>query len=204
MLARGALQVVLGNPDRAVLVDVPGHLGPNVGVGDRAGPGRKEPGIRERRHPHLPVLAAHRRHGVGDFLVVWRDSIVTVLTIPLSVSTVLFEKVLAHGLEHRLVDGAGLRVDPPRRREGVDDQVHLPQVGLDRLQGLRLDVVRKRVAVDVLRVEAGRMSRLREPDRIVPSRRRGAPLLRGASRRKSRAWPRARPRKPPSLREASP
>src|ERR1022692_436114 len=112
-------------------------------------------------------------------------SMVTELTIPLSVSTVLLVYAdptgfrtgahdslvgvdglvgvrRSHGLQDGLVHGAGPRMRPSGRGQRVDHQVDLADVPPDRLQRLRLDFVRECVAVDVLRVESLCARRLRE------------------------------------------
>ncbi|KAG0923802.1 hypothetical protein G6F31_019366 [Rhizopus arrhizus] len=87
---------------------------------------------------------------------------------------------MADRLQRRIEDLAGLGVRAARGGQAIDHLVDLAQVRLDRGDGLLLDLVRKRVAVDALGVQASRFGRPVEGGRVVPARRAGLGGLGGA------------------------
>ncbi|KAG1084755.1 hypothetical protein G6F40_014396 [Rhizopus arrhizus] len=76
---------------------------------------------------------------------------------------------MADRLQRRIEDLAGLGVGAARGGQAIDHLVDLAQVRLDRGDGLLLDLVRKRVAVDALGVQAGFVGVLVERGRVVPA-----------------------------------
>ena len=141
--------------------------------------GREHAGGAERVDPHLPILAAHDRDGVGDLLLgrgldgdVVDDALVGV------------DRLGGEGRADRLERGA-VDVTPVfgcvRRGEArrVDDGIDLAEVGFDRVDDLLLDRVGEGVAIDALRVEAGGVRGVLEGDRIVPAGAAGAAFLAG-------------------------
>lgn len=73
--------------------------------------------------------------------------------------------------------GAGARMYPPGRRQAVDHQINRPRVALQHFDGLPLELIRKRIAVQVGREQAGFPGRPGEGDRVVPARSGWPPLL---------------------------
>ena len=81
----------------------------------------------------------------------------------------LLHGVATDGLEGGIVDHAGHRVLPARRREAVDHQVDLAQVGLDGVDGLLLDLVAEGVAIDTPGVQTVLLCIFVESGRVIPT-----------------------------------
>jgi len=133
-LAAGAFEVLLGLADGAVLIDRPGHLRSDVGVGDRLAAFLEDAGAVEGVHPELPVLAAHDLDRLGD--VVGRSGLQGDLVHDLLVGV---EVLGVEGRTGRLEDGLighAIGSGSARGGEGVDDEVDLAagHLGLDRLR----------------------------------------------------------------------
>ena len=56
-----------------------------------------------------------------------------------------------------------------RRCQAVHHQIHLAQIGFDQFDGFFLYRIGKRIAVDVLLIEAGFFRRILEGHRVVPA-----------------------------------
>ena len=69
---RGRFEVFLGAADGAVAIDGPGEVRPDVAVGHGDGLVREHARRAQRVDPHLPILAAHHRDGIGDLLLAGR------------------------------------------------------------------------------------------------------------------------------------
>ncbi|OQB93388.1 MAG: hypothetical protein BWX86_01671 [Verrucomicrobia bacterium ADurb.Bin122] len=166
--AAGALEVVFGHADGAVLVNRPGDVGPDVGVGDGGGAGGDEVGVFEGLHPHLPIFTAHDGDGVVDLGLRGRvdgdEADLTLVGIDGLVGV-----GLSDGLEHGLVYGAGLGMRAARRGERIDHEVDRAHVAADDFEGLALQVVGKGVAVEIGGVEAGCAGGVGKCNRVVPA-----------------------------------
>ena len=114
-LAAGPLEVFLGLADGAVLVDGPGDLRSDIGIGDRLAAFLDHTGAVEGVHPELPVFAPHDLDGVGNFLGVRgvEGHVVHDLTVGVEVLGV---EGRAGWLERRLV-GDAIWGGPPRGGE---------------------------------------------------------------------------------------
>ena len=63
------VEVFLGGADGAVPVDIPGDFLANIGIGGGLGAIGQHAGFVQGLDPHLPVFAAHHRHGVVDIFL---------------------------------------------------------------------------------------------------------------------------------------
>ena len=124
------VQVLLGGADGAMPVDIPGQLLADVSVRGGFGAVSQHAGFVQRVYPHLPVLAAHHRHGVVDLLLRGRFEMEILHLLLVGIHAFL-RGGAADGFERGVVHDAGDRVLPARRGQAVNHQVDLPQIGLD-------------------------------------------------------------------------
>jgi hypothetical protein len=65
----GAIEIGLGLAQRALVVDRPGQLAPQIGVVERlVKPSASTPASAQRRNPELPIFAAHDLDSGSGFL----------------------------------------------------------------------------------------------------------------------------------------
>ena len=164
----GAVQIFLGAAQSAMPVDWPGQIGTDVGVGHGLGAVSQHAGITQGSHPQLPILTAHHCDGVLDLFLVRRldgggDDLVLV-GIDGGGGVDLTDR-----FEGRAHHFAGFRHLAHRRGQGVDNQINLTQILLDKLDHLGAALVGEGIAVDALGVEARLFGCLVEGGRVVPA-----------------------------------
>ena len=165
-----AVEILLRGADGAVPVDIPGQLLADVRVGRGLGAGGEHVRLVQRLDPHLPVLAAHNRHGVVDFRLGGRLEMEFLHLFLVRVDAFLRGR-RADRLEGRVVCDTGARMLAPRGRQAVHDEVHVSHVRADLIDRTRLDLVAERVAVDAARIQPRLLGRSVECRRVVPARR---------------------------------
>ncbi len=157
-------------------------------------PSARYAGFVQRVDPHLPVLAAHDRHGVVDFLLRGGGQVKILHFLLVGIHAFL-HGISTDRLERGVVHDAGDRVLPARRRQAVDHQVDLAQIGLDGGYGFLLDLIAERIAIDALGIQAGGPGIVVEGGGVVPAGRTGLCCRCPLSQRKCPAW-RRRNRRP--------
>ena len=125
-------------------------------------------GLQQRVDPHLPVLAAHHRNGIGDLLVAGRlqDHVLDHFLVGVQATEA---DRLADRLEGRGEHFAALRMGTARRGQAVDHQVDLAEIALDGLDGQPLHLVGESVAIDAAGIQAFLVGELLEGRRVVPA-----------------------------------
>ena len=161
------VEVFLGLADGAVPVDILGQLFAQVSERGSLGAFCQHVGVTQGVDPQLPVFAAHHFDGTVDFFLgrrlqrgVDHNALVGV------------DPAQGHSLADRLEGGVmhhALRVGAAWRGQAVDHQVDLAQVFLDGFDGQALDLVRERIAIDALGVQAFFGGKLVESGAVVPA-----------------------------------
>ena len=146
--ARGAFEVVFGETNGAIFVNGPSDFRPDVGVGDGLRAGSEKFGLRQGLHPHFPVFSTHDGGGVDDLGFIGRLDGDRADKAFIGIDGFISVR-LADRFEDRFMDEAGRGMGAARRRERVDDEINLAEIGADELEGLALNVGRECVAVDI-------------------------------------------------------
>ena len=113
-------------------------------------------------------MATHYIDGVSDVVTLSRVDGDLCDEILIRIECAVRER-LSDGLKDGFVGLASLGIRTSRRCEAVDDKVDLAEVGFDRFNGLRLDLVRKGVAVNTFGVKSCFVGCLFEGNRIIPT-----------------------------------
>ena len=120
---RSLFEVLLRAADRAIAINRPREVRPDVAVGRRDHTRREHASGIERIHPHFPIFAAHHRDRVRDLRVVrGLDGDVAHGALVGVHGLVCVSR--AERLQRALMHYARLRMRASRRRERVDDCVH--------------------------------------------------------------------------------
>ncbi|MNS94481.1 hypothetical protein D3C72_1287010 [compost metagenome] len=164
----GGVQVLLGVADGAVSIKGISGFRANVGVGDCLHPWGQTIGLLQRLQPELPVFAPHHCDGVADLLRSGRRQGLLHQGVMLQIQPPAAER-LARGLEHGAYLPA-IRQHPDAAGQGVDHQIHLPQLLADGVDGLLTHGVREGIADQVDGDAPLLLRRLSKPDVVVPAR----------------------------------